>query len=137
MGIFRRISLEEREFISNLISQGKGVRYIARELGRSPSTISYEFHRFNKDTEKYKAFAAQEHANIMKRKAGRKKKIDQSFIPILQILINEKHFSPEQVSGFFKRNHPNCKKFSISHETIYQFIYNHPKGCLLYTSRRE
>jgi transposase, IS30 family len=136
MGIVKRISLEEREYISNLLSQGKGVRQIARELKRSPSTISEELRRFNLGKAEYKAFSAQEHALLMKRKAGRKKKIDGLLIPILQILINDRHYSPEQVSGFLKRNYPNIKELSVSHETIYQFIYNHPKG-IHFTLRRK
>ncbi|CDZ80194.1 Transposase, IS30 family [Candidatus Rubidus massiliensis] len=122
MGI-KRINFEERELISNLVSQGKGVREIARHLSRSPSTISTELRRFHLKRAEYKAVAAQEHYCLMKRKAGRKKKIDQRFIPILQILINDKYFSPHQVSEFLKHQYPNLKEFHVSHETIYQFIY--------------
>lgn len=137
MGIIKRISLEERELISNLISQKKGVRQIARELGRSPSSISTELRRFQLGKAGYKAFSAQEHACLMKRKAGRKKKIDSSLIPILQILINDNHFSPEQVSGFLKRKYPNFKEFNVSYETIYQFIYNSPNGIHFSLRRRK
>jgi IS30 family transposase len=124
MGTIKRISLEERECISNLISQGKGVRQIARELKRSPSSISTELRRFKMGKLEYKAFSAQEHASLMKRQAGRKKKIHQGIIPVLQILMNEKRFSPEQTSQFLKRQYPNFKDLHISHETIYQFIYS-------------
>lgn len=137
MGSIKRISLEERERISNLISQGKGVREIARALKRSPSTISYELRRFNFGKVGYKAFSAQEHALLMKRNAGRKKKICGPLIPILQILINDKHFSPEQVSGFLKRTYPNYKELSVSHETIYQFIYNSLKGIHFFLRRKK
>jgi IS30 family transposase len=128
MGIVRRISFEERELISNLISQGKGVRAIARELKRSPSSISTELRRFHMGKDEYKAISAQEHALLMKRNAGRNKKIDGPLLPILQILLNDRHFSPEQASGFLKRNYHDCKELHVSHETIYQFIYNSPKG---------
>lgn len=138
MGIFKRISLEERELISNLVSQKKGVRQIARELGRSASSISTELRRLQLDKHGgYRAFSAHEHACIMKRNAGRKKKIDSSLIPILQILINDNHFSPEQTSGFLKRKYPNFKEFNVSHETIYQFIYNSPKGIHFSLRRRK
>lgn len=123
MGIVRRISLEERELISNFLSQGMGVREIARRLNRSPSSISVELRRFHSKKADYRAVSAQEHTFLMKRNAGRKKKIQQGLVPILQILINDKHFSPQQASEFLKRQYPSLKEFHVSHETIYQFIY--------------
>src|SRR5436309_11218949 len=41
----RYLSFEEREEIALLRARGEGVREIARELGRSPSTISRELRR--------------------------------------------------------------------------------------------
>jgi IS30 family transposase len=45
MNKFRHLSLEEREHIYALKSQGKSFRYIADELGRSHRTISREYKR--------------------------------------------------------------------------------------------
>ena len=41
----RYLSFREREEIAILKAQGTGVREIARQLGRSPSTISRELRR--------------------------------------------------------------------------------------------
>jgi transposase, IS30 family len=124
MAFFKRISFEERELISNFVSQGKSIRWIAKELHRSPSSISMELRRFNMGRKEYRAISAQEHVSLMKRKAGRKKKIHSGIILILQVLINEKRFSPKQASEFLKRQYPNYKEFHFSHETIYLFIYS-------------
>lgn len=137
MGIIKRLSLEERELISNLVSQGKGVRAIARILKRSPSTISTELRRLHMKKGQYKATVAHNHAILMKRNAGRKKKITQFFIHLFQILIIEKHFSPEQVSGYLKKQYPDLKEFHISHETIYQFIYTSSLGVYFPLRRKK
>jgi IS30 family transposase len=41
----RYLSFEEREEIAVLLARGCGVREIARQLGRAPSTISRELQR--------------------------------------------------------------------------------------------
>jgi len=42
---YKQFNIEERVRVAILKSQGKGVREIARELGRDPSTISKELKR--------------------------------------------------------------------------------------------
>ncbi|TDT56530.1 helix-turn-helix domain-containing protein, partial [Fonticella tunisiensis] len=39
---FKHLNSYERGEISALLKEGKSIRYIARKLGRSPSTISRE-----------------------------------------------------------------------------------------------
>jgi IS30 family transposase len=45
----------------------------------------------------------------------------------------ESGWSPEQIAGTLKRDHPGHPALRVSHETIYTAIYAHPKGAL----RRE
>ena len=67
----RYLSFSEREDIALLRAHGKGVREIAPQLGRDPSTISRELRRnastrtYNVD---YKASAAQWHAERRSRR---------------------------------------------------------------------
>ena len=39
-----------------------------------------------------------------------------------------KQWSPEQISGALKHYYPDQKTMQVSHETIYGYIYTHPKG---------
>jgi IS30 family transposase len=62
----RHLSFEEREEIALLRVQGHGVRAIARQVGRSPSTISRELRRnaaTRFDSTGYRASTAQWHAD--------------------------------------------------------------------------
>jgi IS30 family transposase len=62
----RYLSLNEREEIAILKAKGSGVRGIARQVGRSPSTISRELRRnaaTRPDSSGYRATAAQWHAD--------------------------------------------------------------------------
>ena len=67
----RYLSFAEREEIALLRARGTGVREIARQLGRSPSTISRELRR-NAATRggglEYRATAAQWHADMRARR---------------------------------------------------------------------
>jgi transposase-like protein len=67
----RYLSFGEREEIAILHAQGVGVREIARQVGRSPSTISRELRR-NAATRsgdlKYRATTAQWHADLRARR---------------------------------------------------------------------
>src|ERR1019366_8431857 len=61
----RYLSLSEREEIAILKAKGCGVREIARQVGRSPSTISRELRRnaaSRTDSSGYRAITAQWHA---------------------------------------------------------------------------
>src|SRR6478672_4009952 len=72
----RYLSFEEREEIAVLRAQGEGVREIARQLGRAPSTISRELRR-NAGTRSgrltYRASTAQWHADLRARRPKRAK----------------------------------------------------------------
>jgi IS30 family transposase len=67
----RYLSFEEREEIALLRARGRGVREIARQIGRSPSTISRELRR-NAATRggrlEYRALVAQWKAELMARR---------------------------------------------------------------------
>src|SRR3954449_6635232 len=70
----RYLCFEEREEIAMLRAEGKGVREIAREIGRSPSTISREL-RTNAATRggklEYRASVAQWKAELVARRPRR------------------------------------------------------------------
>lgn len=61
-GFSRYLSEDERVFIADRLLARSSVRSIARELGRSPSTISRELARNRPDTRRYHPFRAQKMA---------------------------------------------------------------------------
>jgi|688.fasta_scaffold09416_4 IS30 family transposase len=58
--MYRRIGIEEREIISQMRCQEKGINEIARELKRSLSSISREIKKFSVQG-KYYSYLAQQH----------------------------------------------------------------------------
>ena len=66
-----KLTPKERDLIALKRAHGKGVRRIARELDRSPSTISDELNR-NRYRDGYIAIRAQSMADSRKAQAGRR-----------------------------------------------------------------
>ena len=116
---YKRLSFEERSSIFKLLNLGLSQKEIARQLRRAKSTICDELHRFKK-VKQYDPQAAQIDAN--KKSFFRRKKT--LLIDDLNLLKRVESrilngWSPEQISGYFKKE----KSGSISHEAIYQYIY--------------
>jgi len=127
---YKRLSLEERETISRLLAWGKGIRQIAEELKRAPGTISREVRRnfLPSDAAGYRASSSQQRAEKMARTSHRK-------TPLLtrhpeawnHIHANlRKYWSPAQCAQCL--NMDSAVPVTISHETIYSFIYMLPRG---------
>ena len=113
---YNHLSIEEREKIQELVWQKKSIRYIAIELGRSPSSISREIKRNNpKQTKRYTPRLANNRA-IKKRSCRGKSKIDTDAVLHSYVITQLKiGWSPEQIAATAPSN--------ISHEAIYQYIY--------------
>lgn len=116
----------ERDQIALLNAQGKGIRTIARELGRSPSTICDELKR-NGNRGVYVAIQAQSDYEVRKSKAGRRQALKNKDVYKYVTGKLQEGWSPELIEGRLKRNHPQEKRWWISYETIYQYIYD-PKN---------
>jgi len=125
----RHLSLSEREEISRGICQGLSIRNIAKQLDRSPSTISREIKR-NGGIEKYRATHADDIAYV---KAKRPKICKLKKNEELCSLVAQKlkiDWSPEQISGWLKNNFAGIDTMQISHETIYRSLYVQTRGVL-------
>ena len=128
----RFLSLAEREEIAAGAAAGRGVRAIARELGRAPSTVSREVRR-NGSRRGYRAVAAQAQAE---HRARRPKPARLAVNGELRERVQQKlelNWSPEQVSRWLEREFPGRPEMRVSHETIYQALYVQGRGAL----RRE
>lgn len=129
---YTQLTQEERAQIYVLRQQGFSIRKIAKILHRSPSTISREIRR-NKGAKGYRFKQAQRFAEGRRRNAHKHIR----FTPEVKRIVIEKlelQWSPEQISGWIKKNgFP-----SISPETIYQFIkLDAREGGQLYKNLRQ
>ena len=123
------LSLSEREEISRGIASDESMRSIATRLGRAPSTISREIQRNGGDG-KYRAARADMKAW---ERASRPKNCKLAGSPWLRRAIEIKlrvNWSPEQIAGWLKREHPGDESKHVSHETIYRSLFIQARGVL-------
>lgn len=119
---YKHLSGEERDKIAILRAQGFKTSTIAKIIGRDKSTISREMKR-NKSPvyDCYLPHKADRRAKERKRKSGQRPRLKNKEIMTYAIEKLKLGWSPEIISGRWSKEHPNV---SISHEAIYQFIYN-------------
>jgi IS30 family transposase len=135
---YQQLTLEERYQIQAMLRAHHSQADIARELGRSPSTISREVRR-NRDehaafiVDEYKAKAAQRKTQTRRIvKGARSRKIRGR----LKRLVEQKlklSWSPEQICGRLLLE----RGIKLSHETIYQHVLrdSREQGMLRYCLR--
>lgn len=125
----RSLTMGERQTILALKGT-HGVRAIARELGRSPSTVSRELRRHSDAYARHRATTAHARAfeNARRPKAA-KLTTNEALRERVQADL-KKCFSPEQISGRLRRDFPNDAEMQVSPETIYQSLYLLARGGL-------
>jgi IS30 family transposase len=112
------LTLVEREEISRGLIDGDSLRVIAASLGRAPSTVSREVAR-NGGLGQYRAAASEKCAWV---RAMRPKLCKLATHPPLRKVVARllrRNWSPQQIAGWLKRNHPDEEAFRVSRETIY------------------
>lgn len=121
MSHYHHLSIEERESLLRIWSEGKGIRAIAKEMGRSASTISREIHRNCRKRSEYSPSAATKRYKKRRKKCCKVRKFKEPQAKALvRRLILEQQWSPEQISHRLKfENNP----FQVSYTTIYRSIY--------------
>lgn len=118
---YQHFSIEEREKLQYLWWERKSVRAIAKELGRSPSSVSRELKRnFPQEHQVYTSRLAHQKALQKRKSRGRHNRLKNQTIRDYVIKELKIRTSPEQIAGRISIEHPGQK---ISHEAIYQFIY--------------
>jgi IS30 family transposase len=121
--------LGEREEISRGIAAGRSIRRIAAGLGRAPSTVSREVARHGG----HGAYRATEADARTWERALRPKVCRLASHPKLRWRVAEKlalDWSPEQISGWLKREFPDDEGLRVSHETIYRSLFVQTRGVL-------
>lgn len=127
-----RLTYEERVTIEYLYKKGYGPTKIGKEIGRDKSVVSREIKR-NKETRYsevkgtkisiYRASVAQGKYKYNKKKAGRKSSVnkDNTLKTFIETRIKENKWSPEEISGYIKKNKMQFK-IRPSFQAIYYWI---------------
>ena len=131
---YTHLAQEERFLIQNLFQEGGSLRKIAKQLGRSPSTVSREVKR-NKGKRGYRYKQANEFAERRRREASlTPRKITPEHWAMIEHLLVHEHWSPEQIAGRLRRK----EAVSISPKWIYYYIWaDKAAGGTLYKSLRR
>ena len=118
------LSLIEREKIEYYRRLGMGIRMIGRKMCRDHSVISREIRRNNGHEKRYRATIAGHIAGARRgRRKGRKLERDTRLHDFVVREIRRDQ-SPDVIAGRIKAQPPReLKGSTISHESIYQFIY--------------
>lgn len=121
MSHYHHLSISERERLLVLRTEGKSLRAIAREIGRSVSTVSREVKRNRLPDCRYSAVAAHSEYRKRRQKCRRHKLLENTELKnIVAHLFLEQQWSPEQIAcRLVYENSP----FKISFPTIYRAIY--------------
>jgi transposase, IS30 family len=127
-----RLSHKERIKIETLLNENMSKAYIAKTLNRSRSTITREVNKWVQcDKEKYSADLAHWNAkdDYLNKRNTDKISIHKNLkFYVYKGLLSQ--WTPEQISGRIKDKYPNDPIMSISHESIYRYIYTHPQASL-------
>jgi len=130
----RYLGLDERLRIADLRLAGIGVRAIAIQLGRSPSTISRELTRNGpvpgaRGRGKYVPYAAQKRAELRGHRPKASKFDDAELASVVQAKLCVK-WSPEQISLHLAAHFPGRAEMQVCPETIYQALFVQGRGHL-------
>src|SRR5271163_1113734 len=123
------LTLAERENLSRGIASGWSIREIAGQLNRATSTVSREIIRHG-GRPAYRAHDADRQAWVS---ALRPKRCLLAVNRKLRNIVASKlvlDWSPEQISGWLKLQHPDDESLRVSHETIYRSLFIQARGVL-------
>lgn len=119
MKSYTHFTLEERNCLQQLLSEGKSYREIAKILERSPSTVSREVRRnYSRKKRRYNAWRATVLYILRRRKCVRKHAIrpDTELYEYIVKCFSE-YWSPETIAHKSK-----CKGYSVCASTIYRAV---------------
>lgn len=119
-----KLTQPERQRIAVWIKEGMSNKEVARRLGRSAATIGRELRRNQAGQGLYEPAHAQRAAENRKAKTYTAKhplKHEELYGYVLEKL--RWGWSPEQIAGRLKFEHPEDSSWQLCHETIYRFCY--------------
>lgn len=126
---FNHLSYEERVVIHTLKKRGFSIRAIARELGRSPNSVSYEL-KEKKVKDVYIPKKAH-HKSYVRRYLSKRDCLKVSMNGELTQFVIEKlkkGWSPERMAGYLRR-----QEIYVSKSSVYRFIHSRSLEYLLFS----
>lgn len=118
----RYLELRERVLIADLRRLGFSMRQIAAQLGRSASTISRELGRHAGPDGSYLPATADHDAHRQRARPKTPKLLGNARLrQLVQRKLN-RHWSPEEISGWLPKAYPDDARMRICHETIYRAL---------------
>lgn len=121
-----QLNMEEREILSQLHAANYSRTEIAAHLARHRSTIGRELRRNGRADGGYSAVAAEAKAAVRRRERPLVRKMER---PELNAEVRSKlaqDWSPDQIAGRLKREHPDEPEWHVSPQTIYASIQRDP-----------
>ncbi|EYE87135.1 integrase [Fervidicella metallireducens AeB] len=129
---FKHLKSYERGEIFALLKEGKSIRYIAKKLGRSPSTISREIKRgtvsqLKSDLSCYSSYFHETGQAVYENhrsNCGAKIKLAkaETFIKFAEEKIRKNNWSVDTVVGYCKTDPSWKDEFIVSTKTLYNYI---------------
>lgn len=122
---YKHFSVEERESIQRGLWEKRSIRDIAKDLGRSPSSVSREIQR-NLPPERFRYAPRLANDRAIKKRAsrGRHERLKNDRIRSYVVRHLKERWSPEQISGRIRIDLGE----KISPEAIYQYVYAQIEG---------
>ena len=130
----RFLSQEERIELADLRHAGLNIRQIAHRLGRAPSTVSRELRRNVTGGRGYRPFDAHRRATARRSRNHRRRIEANGELRQLVAEFLAQRWSPQQISRHLRLKFPQRPGMWLSHESIYQAVYQ-PRSGLLRPSR--
>lgn len=121
----RHLSSEERFAIEQLLLYGCGYREIGRRLKRHRSTIQREVAR-NGPRHAGDVYNGERAGRLAReRRCRRRHRRRRDHAPLRDYVHRglRLDWSPEQIAGRLRRDHPRSPRMRIAHETIYRWVY--------------
>ena len=117
---YSHFTIEERTSIKHLLEKGASIRNIAKDLDRSPSSVSREIKRNQLDHPIHGGtkYSIKNANNTYKQRISKAHNIIQFPLEVIQIIEQriKETWSPEQIAAFYKQDGFPCYK------TIYKWI---------------
>jgi IS30 family transposase len=130
----RYLSQDERIEIADLRQSGLGVRAIAGQRGRAPSTIERELRRNAVTGRGYRPFDAHRRATVRRARRHRRRiDINSEISGVVAELLLQR-WSPQQMSRHLRLRFVDDPSMWLCHESIYQAVYQ-PNSRFLRPSR--
>jgi transposase, IS30 family len=127
----KQLNAAQREKIYELKQLECRQDHIAKRVGCSQSAVSREIKRNTTESMGYLPDSADKTAKERRAQAKEKVKKWYEYPPLLKYVVDKlickSYYSPEQITGRMKIDYPDDEKMRVSHEYIYQYIWNDKK----------